>query len=162
MAPTQASSGMRSCGRSRTRAAHTVHRGFPVGQRKIISSSSSATFAQQQGFGFGGKRCPWSWSANLDSRLELSRPARSGCAVMKRPKEADYIGNTTDTARLRRSRQYAPFLGSISNRLLAATRQALAGGLEVFSAQMTGAVDKRLHLLHCPIPCPMRDAASKR
>src|SRR5438105_1800260 len=46
----------------------------------------------------------------------------------------------------------APFLGSVSNRLLAARRQALGqGGLEVFSARMAGAVDEPLHLLPGPI-----------
>ena len=46
------------------------------------------------------------------------------------------------------------FFGSISNRLLAATRQALGqGGLEVFSARIAGTVDERPHLLLGPIAC---------
>jgi hypothetical protein len=47
-----------------------------------------------------------------------------------------------------------PLRRKVLNLLLAATHQALAQeALQVFSAHMTGTVDKRLHLLYRPIPC---------
>ena len=46
------------------------------------------------------------------------------------------------------------FFGSISNRLLAKTRQALGqDGLEVFSARIAGTVDESPRLCLCPIAC---------
>jgi hypothetical protein len=70
------------------------------------------------------------------------------------PKGADYGGkyNTTMGSSAPQASIPAPFLGSIFNRLLAATRQALGqGGLEVFSARIAGTVDKRPSLLLGPI-----------
>jgi hypothetical protein len=87
--------------------------------------------------------------------LSLPRPARSGCAVMEVcPKGADYGGkySTTMGSSPPQASIPAPFLGSIFNRLLAATRQVLGqGGLEVFSARIAGTADKRPSLLLGPI-----------
>jgi hypothetical protein len=70
------------------------------------------------------------------------------------PKEADYVGkyNTTMVSLAPQPSIPAPFLGSISNRLLAATREALGHGrLKVFSARIAGTVDERPNLLLGPI-----------
>src|SRR5438105_5621674 len=156
MAPTQSSSGMRFLRLvSYSRCSHGASLISTSVSERSYRSSSSATLAAAnrasasvQPLSVVLERKPWIRD------LSLPRPARSGCAVMEAcAKGADYGGNKYDMdSSAQQASIPAPFLGSIFNRLLAATRQALGQrGLEVFSARIAGTVDKRPNLLLGPI-----------